>query len=40
VAEEERVKGGLVSLALEALEQVLVGQLPHALVEGGAAEPL
>src|SRR5262249_25035286 len=40
VTEQERVKGGLVSLANEALEQVVVGQLPHALVEGDPADQL
>jgi hypothetical protein len=40
VAEQERVKSGLVSLAIEALEQVVVGQFPHALVEGDPTDQL
>ena len=40
VAEQERVKGGLVSLASEAPQQLVVGQLAHALVEGDAADQL
>jgi hypothetical protein len=38
VADQERVKGGLVSLAGESLKQVVVGQLLPALVEGNPAD--
>src|SRR5262249_61168863 len=34
MADGQRVKGGLVPLAIEALEQVAVGHLPHTLVDG------
>src|SRR5262245_44511448 len=40
VAEQERVKGGLVSLAREAPQQLRVGQLAHALVEGDPVDQL
>jgi len=40
VAEQERVKGGPVSLASEAPQQLRVGQLAHAFIEGDPADKL
>src|SRR5262249_27510576 len=40
VAEQERGKGGLISLASEAPQQLVVGQVAHAFVEGDPAGQL